>query len=61
MLRRRSCSPAVVLAGGLLNENSLLTFLLETRIVGDVPGAHIIRGGAGAARGALVLAETLLA
>ena len=54
-------SPAIVLAGGLLRENSLLTFLLETRIVGDVPGAHIVRGGDGAARGALRLAETLLA
>ena len=54
-------SPAIVLAGGLLRENSLLSFLLATRIVGDVPGAHVIRGGDGAARGALRLAETLLA
>jgi len=54
-------SPPVVLAGGLLSENSLLTFLLETRIVGDIPGAQILRGGDGAARGALRLAETLLA
>lgn len=54
-------SPTVVLAGGLLQENSLLTFLLETRIVGDVPGAHVIRGGDAAARGALRLAEVLLA
>ena len=54
-------SPAIVLAGGLLRENSLLSFLLATRIAGDVPGAHVIRGGDGAARGALRLAETLLA
>lgn len=54
-------SPAIVLAGGLLRENSLLTFLLETRIVGDVPGAQVVRGADGAARGALRLAETLLA
>jgi N-acetylglucosamine kinase-like BadF-type ATPase len=54
-------SPSVVLAGGLLRENNLLTFLLETRVVGDVPGAHVIRGGDGAARGALRLAESLLA
>ena len=38
-------SPAVALSGGLLAENSLLTFLLETRIVGDLPGARILRGG----------------
>jgi N-acetylglucosamine kinase-like BadF-type ATPase len=37
-------SPPIALAGGLLSENSLLTFLLETRIVGDVPGATIVRG-----------------
>jgi N-acetylglucosamine kinase-like BadF-type ATPase len=54
-------SPAIVLAGGLLRENSLLTFLLETRVVGDVPGAQVVRGGGGSARGALRLAETLLA
>jgi N-acetylglucosamine kinase-like BadF-type ATPase len=54
-------SPAVVLSGGLLAENSLLTFLLETRIVGDLPGASILRGGEGAVSGALRLAETLAA
>jgi N-acetylglucosamine kinase-like BadF-type ATPase len=54
-------SPAVALAGGLFAENSLLTFLLETRIIGDLPGASILRGGDGAAIGALRLAETLAA
>jgi N-acetylglucosamine kinase-like BadF-type ATPase len=55
-------SPAVALAGGLLAENSLLTFLLETRIVGDLPGASILRGAPdGAATGALRLAEALAA
>jgi N-acetylglucosamine kinase-like BadF-type ATPase len=54
-------SPSVALAGGLFNENSLLTFLLETRIIGDLPGALVVRGGAGAALGALRLAETLAA
>ena len=51
-------SPAVALSGGLLRENSLLTFLLETRIVGDLPGARILRGGdpvEGAVRCALEL------
>ena len=54
-------SPRVALAGGLLTENSLLTFLLETRIVGDLPGAEILRGRDGAATGALRLAEALAA
>jgi len=54
-------SPAVVLAGGLFRENSLLSFLLETRIVGDLAGASIVRGGAGAEIGALRLAEALAA
>lgn len=54
-------SPAVVLAGGLLAENSLLTFLLETRIVGDLPGASILRGTGAPVTGALRLAETLAA
>lgn len=50
-------SPAVAFAGGLLAENSLLSFLLETRIVGDIPGVLIVRGGGdGAAVGALRLA-----
>lgn len=50
-------SPRVALAGGLLRENSLLTFLLETRIVGDLPGVMIVRDGAPPAVGALRLAE----
>lgn len=54
-------SPSVALAGGLLAENSLLTFLLETRIVGDLPGASILRGRDSAATGALRLAEELAA
>jgi N-acetylglucosamine kinase-like BadF-type ATPase len=54
-------SPAVALTGGLLAENSLLTFLLETRIIGDLPGASIVRGGDAPAIGALRLAEVLAA
>ena len=53
-------SPAVALSGGLLRENSLLTYLLETRINGDVPGASIVRGGDAPVRGALRLAERAL-
>jgi len=54
-------SPAVALAGGLFAENSLLSYLLELRIINELPGASIVRGGAGAAVGALRLAELLAA
>ena len=50
-------SPAVALTGGLFAENSLLSYLVETRLVGDLPGATILRGGDGAVTGALRLAE----
>ncbi len=50
-------SPPVAFAGGLLRENSLLTFLLETRLQGDVPGIGIVKGGDEPVRGALRLAE----
>jgi N-acetylglucosamine kinase-like BadF-type ATPase len=52
-------SPSVVFAGGLLRENSLLSFLLETRVVNDVPGASILRGRDEPARAALRRAESL--
>jgi glucosamine kinase len=50
-------SPPVALAGGLLRENSLLTFLLETRIAGDCTGSEIVRGPSEPVRGALHLAQ----
>ncbi|HEX3549827.1 MAG TPA: BadF/BadG/BcrA/BcrD ATPase family protein [Candidatus Elarobacter sp.] len=50
-------SPAIAFAGGLLRENSLLTFLLETRLNGDVPGVTVVKGGDEPARGALRIAE----
>jgi len=50
-------TPRIALAGGLFAENSLLTFLLETRLNGDVAGAEIVKGGDAPARGALRLAE----
>jgi glucosamine kinase len=49
-------SPHVVLAGGLFRENSLLTFLVETRLQGDVPGVRLLKGGE-PARGAVRFAE----
>lgn len=56
-----SASPSVALSGGLLRENSLLSFLLETRLVGDLPGIAILRGGDAPEIGALRLAEAALA
>jgi N-acetylglucosamine kinase-like BadF-type ATPase len=54
-------NPRIALAGGLFAENSLLSFLLETRINGDLPGAEIVRGGDPPVTGALRLAEELAA
>jgi N-acetylglucosamine kinase-like BadF-type ATPase len=51
-------SPAVALCGGLFAENSMLTFLLETRIGGDLPGASIVRGS-NALDGAVRIAQAL--
>jgi len=52
-------SPAVAFAGGLLRENSLLSFLLETRLIGDVAGIAVVKGGDEPVRAALRLAERL--
>jgi len=57
----KDASPSVALAGGLFAENSLLSYLLELRIINELPGASILRGGDGAAIGALRLAEQLAA
>ena len=53
-------SPAIAFAGGLLRENSLLSFLLETRVLGDVPGATIVRLREEPAHAALRFAEAML-
>ena len=53
-------SPAVAFAGGLLRDNSLLSYLLETRLQGDVPGIAIVKGAGVAATGALRLAQRLV-
>ncbi|MBD5605553.1 MAG: hypothetical protein IAI48_10760, partial [Candidatus Eremiobacteraeota bacterium] len=52
-------SPAIVFAGGLLRENSLLSFLLETRVVNDVPGCGILREREEPVLAALRFAEAL--
>lgn len=53
--------PTVVLSGGLLRENSMLSFLLETRVQSDLPGASIVRRPAEPFMGALQTAHELLA
>jgi glucosamine kinase len=53
-------SPAIAFAGGLLRENSLLSFLLETRVQGDLPGASIVRLRGEPAHAALRFAEAML-
>lgn len=52
-------SPAVAFGGGLLRENSLLSFLLETRVTNEIPGAAVVRLRDEPARAALRFAEAL--
>ena len=54
-------SPPVVFAGGLLRENSMLSFLLETRVINELPGAAVLRVRDEPARAALRFAEALTA
>ncbi len=51
----------LVFAGGLFAENSLLSYLLETRIGNELPLAHVIKDAPPAHVGALALARALLA
>lgn len=51
----------IVLAGGLLGSNSLLTFLLETRLQNDLPAMPILKNGSEPYAGALAAAERALA
>jgi N-acetylglucosamine kinase-like BadF-type ATPase len=53
-------SPAIAFAGGLLRENSLLSFLLETRVTNEIPGVSIVRLRDDPARAALRFAEAML-
>ena len=52
-------SPSIVLAGGLFRENSMLSYLLEHRVVNETPGAAIVRARDEPVRAALRFAETL--
>jgi N-acetylglucosamine kinase-like BadF-type ATPase len=49
----------LVLAGSLLTSNSLLTFLLETRLKNDLPEMAIYKSGAEPVAGALAAARSL--
>ena len=48
-------------AGGLLAQNSLLTYLIETRIASEFPLASVLKGSPAPQFGALALARTLAA
>ncbi len=50
----------LVLAGGLLQENSLLTYLLETRITNELPLMHVTKNPPPPVMGALLLAERMV-
>lgn len=50
----------IVLAGGLLGCNSLLTFLLETRLQNDLPAMPILKNACEPYAGALAAAERAL-
>lgn len=50
----------IVFAGGLLASNTLLSFLLETRLKNDLPRMPILKGAVEPYRGALILAEKLV-
>ncbi len=50
----------LVFGGGLLAQNSLLTYLLETRISNEMPFVHIVKGAPAPHFGALAMARNLL-
>ncbi len=50
----------VVLAGGLLSENSLLTYLLEHRILNEYPSFHLVKNPPAPEFGALALARAMV-
>ncbi|MHB8462682.1 MAG: N-acetylglucosamine kinase, partial [Vulcanimicrobiaceae bacterium] len=50
----------LVLAGGLLQENSLLTYLLETRITNELPLMHLLKNPPPPVMGALALARSMV-
>ncbi|HEY0797788.1 MAG TPA: BadF/BadG/BcrA/BcrD ATPase family protein, partial [Candidatus Baltobacteraceae bacterium] len=52
-------SPSVAFAGGLLRENSLLTYVLQGRLTADLPGVAIVRSQAEPVEAALRFAQAL--
>jgi N-acetylglucosamine kinase-like BadF-type ATPase len=50
----------IVFAGGMLQTNSLLTFLLETRVANELPSMHVVKNAPDPCYGALALAEGTL-
>jgi N-acetylglucosamine kinase-like BadF-type ATPase len=60
----RTCGAAerelpLVFAGGLLSENSLLSYLLETRVANELPHLHVLKGAPAPHLGALAAARRL--
>lgn len=53
-------SAPIVLAGGMLQSNSLLTYLLETRLLNEHPQMPVMKGAAEPCLGALAEAQRLL-
>jgi N-acetylglucosamine kinase-like BadF-type ATPase len=49
----------LVLAGGLMAENSMLTYLLETRVANEFPHVHVLKGAPAPHLGALAMARRL--
>lgn len=50
----------LVFSGGMLAENSLLTYLVETRVGNELPALHVLKRGPAPQFGALALARGLL-
>ncbi|MHB8141974.1 MAG: N-acetylglucosamine kinase, partial [Vulcanimicrobiaceae bacterium] len=50
---------ALVFSGGLLSKNSLLTYLIETRVANEMPTVRIVKDAPAPQFGALNLARTL--
>jgi glucosamine kinase len=47
-------------SGGLLQRNSVLTYLIETRLTNELPHMHVVKGGAAPHLAALAQARALL-
>ena len=63
LLRKADCASREIplaFSGGLLATNSMLTFLLETRLSHDAPHLHVVKHGPEPYAGALARARELL-